>query len=82
MLIRDITEKKVFNEKNDFIDNKIEYDQRFFNDGHAEFQMMISDIRKQIKINEEVLALKKSLVTVLKELEEADDKQKQKDLEK
>jgi len=46
MLIRDITEKKVFNEKNDFIDNKIEYDQRFFNDGHAEFQLMISDIRK------------------------------------
>ena len=39
----------------------IEFDQRFFNDGYTEFQLMISDIRKQCRLNEEVLTLKKKL---------------------
>ena len=45
-LIRDLSKIVTFNEKNYLIDKKIEYDQRFFNDGYAEFQLMICDIRK------------------------------------
>lgn len=50
-----------FDQKNKFVDNKIEFDQRFFNDSYAEFQLMISDIRKQIRINEEIISMKNRL---------------------
>jgi hypothetical protein len=36
-LKHDLGKLKLFNEKNDYIDMKIEYDQRFYNDGYAEF---------------------------------------------
>ena len=36
-MIRELFKLKAFNDKNIFIDRKIEYDQRFFNDGYAEF---------------------------------------------
>ena len=41
-----------FNQKNSLVDGKIEFDQRFFTSGYAQFQLMISDVRKQIQINE------------------------------
>lgn len=33
-MAKDIKKMKSFNEKSNFIDKKIEYDQRFFNDGY------------------------------------------------
>ena len=60
-LKHDISKLKMFNERNDYIDKKIEYDQRFYNDGYAEFQLMISDIRKQIRLNDEIMKLRKQL---------------------
>lgn len=45
-LRRDLESCKVFSEKTKCIDNKIEYDQRYFNRNYAEFQLMISDLRK------------------------------------
>jgi len=59
---------------------KIEYDQRFFNDGYAEFQVMISDIRKQIKLNKEVIALRNELKEVYSGLQDDKDKTAQKKL--
>lgn len=61
MLIKELLNRKTFNARNNYIDNKIKFDQRFFQDGYAEFQLLISDIRKQIRLNEEVLRLKKQL---------------------
>lgn len=34
-----------FHLKTDYINKKIEFDQRFFNTGYREYQIMISDIR-------------------------------------
>ena len=34
---KSIQSMKTFNEKSKFIDQKIEYDQRFFNDGYPQF---------------------------------------------
>lgn len=45
-LAKILKKMKTFDERNNFIDKKIEYDQRFFNDHYPEFQLMISDIRK------------------------------------
>ena len=42
----EVRKQKDFLKANEFIDRKIQYDQRFFNDGYAEFQIIISDIRK------------------------------------
>ena len=42
----DLDSCKFFNEKTKYIDNKIEYDQRYFNRNYEEFQLMISDLRK------------------------------------
>lgn len=39
----------------------IEFDQRYFNDGFDEFQAMISDMRKQIKLNDQILQIKKMI---------------------
>jgi hypothetical protein len=36
-LVRDLAKLRAFNDRNIFIDRKIEYDQRFFNDSYAEF---------------------------------------------
>jgi hypothetical protein len=57
-LIKNLRARKTFSERHDFLDARIQYDQRFFQDGHSEFQVLISDIRKQIRLNEEVLRLK------------------------
>lgn len=57
-LLKNIKNKKSYNEINQFIDSKIKYDQRFFQEGYAEFQLMMSDYRKQIRLNEEVIRLK------------------------
>jgi hypothetical protein len=50
-----------YHKKIKFIDNKIEFDQRFFEGNYVQFSQMISDIRKQIRINEEILTLQKTL---------------------
>lgn len=60
-LKHDLHKFKTFTQKNSYIDKKIEYDQRFYNDGYAEFQLMISDIRKQIRLNDQVMQLRKQL---------------------
>lgn len=60
-LKHDLRKFKTFTQKNEYIDKKIEYDQRFYNDGYAEFQLMISDIRKQIRLNDQVMQLRKQL---------------------
>lgn len=71
-LIKSLLSQKTFNARNHFIDNKIQYDQRFFQDGYAEFQLLISDIRKQIRLNEEVLRLKSQLQTIYDTIKEDD----------
>jgi len=43
-----------FDAKTRFINNKIEYDQRFFNHGYSEEQQFVSDIRKQLRVNKEI----------------------------
>ena len=58
-LIEELSTKKHFYLKNELIDKKIEFDQRFFNDGYQQFQLMVSDVRAQFKINEEVLIMRK-----------------------
>ena len=55
-----------YHQKSDFIDRKIEFDQRFFNTGYREFQSMISDVRAQINLNEEIIKMRK----IIKELQE------------
>ena len=45
-LINHLNKSKSFNAKTQFINNKLEYDQRFFNHGYTEQQQLISDIRK------------------------------------
>ena len=73
-MIRDLKKIVPFNEKNELIDRKIEYDQRFFNDGYAEFQLMICDIRKQVRLNEEILKLRKELKHVYDDMVTKDEK--------
>ena len=53
-----------FNQKNSLVDGKIEFDQRFFTSGYAQFQLMISDVRKQIQINEGILQLREAIEAV------------------
>lgn len=60
-LKHDLDKFKTFTQKNEYIDKKIEYDQRFYNDGYAQFQLMISDIRKQIRLNDQVMQLRRQL---------------------
>ena len=67
-MLRELQKIKLFNLKNDLIDRKIEFDQRFFNDGYSEFQLMVSDIRKQYRLNEEILAMRKQLDEIYKEI--------------
>ena len=55
---------------NETIDKKIEYDHRFFCDTYQNFQLMISDIRKQIRINQEIEGLKKKIQKLYQELSE------------
>ena len=57
-LIKDLKSCQNFNIANKFLDKKIEFDQKFFNKGYAEFQLMISNTRKQIKLNEDILKLR------------------------
>ena len=57
-ILDDISKKKFFYQKDEFVDKKIEFDQRFFSQGYQEFQLMISDVRAQLKINEEILKMK------------------------
>lgn len=57
-LIRDLGNCPNFNTKNKVLDKKIEFDQKFFDRGYAEFQLMISNTRKQIKLNEDILKLR------------------------
>lgn len=45
--------------KNQYIEKEIELHGRFFNEGYNQFQQMIVDVRKQIKLNEEILILRK-----------------------
>ena len=42
----DLDKLSKFNQKNQLVDAKIEFDQRFFTAGYAQFQLMISDVRK------------------------------------
>jgi len=55
--MQSLDEIKEYNKKVMFLDKKIEFDQMFFTGNYAKFSMMISDIRKQIRINEEILKL-------------------------
>lgn len=70
--MKNLVSKKTFNARNQLIDNKIQYDQRFFQDGYAEFQLLISDIRKQIRLNEEVLRLKRQLQNIYDDINKED----------
>ena len=45
-LIRDLDNLKSFNDQDEYIGKKIEYDQRFYSECYAEFQLMVSSIRK------------------------------------
>ena len=47
--------------KDAYINRQIEYDQRFFNNGYESFHLMISDVRKQLKLNEEILRMKETI---------------------
>lgn len=58
-MLSELNNKPYFYQKNILIDKKIEFDQRFFTDGYKEFQLMISDVRAQIKINEDICVMKK-----------------------
>ena len=40
------------------MDEKIEFDQVFFNDDYDQYALMISNVRKQIKLNEDILKLR------------------------
>ena len=60
-LIKKLEAMRTFNDKQQFIDNKIIYDQRFFSNNYEEFELMISDIRKQVRLNEEVFRLRRCL---------------------
>lgn len=73
-LIRTLYKAKTFDGRTQIINNKIEYDQRFFNHGYSGFQVIISDIRKQIRINEELMRLKKKVNNFCSELEDQDIK--------
>mmetsp|Transcript_39265 Transcript_39265/g.59935 ORF Transcript_39265/g.59935 Transcript_39265/m.59935 type:complete len:115 (+) Transcript_39265:621-965(+) len=59
---------RLFIEKMTYLDKKIEFDQRFFSSGYADFQELISDVRKQIKLNHDIMKLKNRLDN-LKDLE-------------
>lgn len=60
-LIKGILSRRNFTEINNYIDNKIKYDQRFFQKGYAEYQAFMSDIRKQITLNEQIIRLKANI---------------------
>ena len=57
-LVKGIRSRRDFADVNAFIDNKIKYDQRFFQKGYAEYQQFMSDVRKQILLNEQVIRIK------------------------
>lgn len=60
-LLSDIEKRRQFYQKNEYIDKLIEFDQRFFCDGYQQFQLMISDVRAQLKIVEEVLKMRRMI---------------------
>ena len=57
-LMRELAKCTDFVQKNEKLDRKIEFDQRFFNDNYDQFQLMISNVRKQIKLNEDILKIR------------------------
>ena len=69
-LIKQLDKLPDFNQRNHHINQKITYDQRFFNDGYHEFQLMISDVRKQARLNQEVVQLKKELTELCIQIDE------------
>lgn len=60
-LIKGILSRRNFQDIHSYLDLKIKYDQRFFQKGYAEYQQFMSDIRKQICINEQILRLREHL---------------------
>ena len=69
-LIKGILSRRTFQEINTYLDLKIKYDQRFFQKGYAEYQQFMSDIRKQICLNEQILRLREHLRKLQEQLDE------------
>lgn len=63
----DLTNIKKYDLKNQFVDRQIEFDQRFFTAGYKEFQLMVSDVRKQIQLNEAILRLRSAIDQIKKQ---------------
>ena len=76
-LFKQIKKLKTYYHQSRFIDQKIEFDQRFYNDGYQEFQLMISDIRKQTRLNKEVFALKSQLKGICDQIEKEQSEKNQ-----
>lgn len=72
-LLKRLGRAKSFDAKTQFINNKIEYDQRFFNHGYSEQQKLISDIRKQIRLNKEILRLKNKAKSVCDHIQDDEE---------
>lgn len=72
-LLKSLLTAKTFDARSKMINDKIEYDQRFFNKGYLGIQIIVSDIRKQIRINQEIMRLKKKVNHVCDEIEDNKD---------
>lgn len=59
---------KTFDARNKMLNDKIEYDQRFFCSSYSGMQNLISDIRDAIKVNNELLQLKKKAKSICNEI--------------
>ena len=57
-LLEKIKKLELYYKKSEFVDRKLEFDQRFFNTGYREFQLMLSDVRAQIQINEDIFKMR------------------------
>jgi hypothetical protein len=70
-LVDDLRTRSTFHKRMVFLDKKIIYDQRFFSSNYDIMQLMVSDIRKQCRLNEEIIEMRKTLAREVSRVEQA-----------
>ena len=69
-LIQQLVKRNTFHKRMVYVDKKILYDQRFFSNNYDLMQLMVSDIRKQCRLNEEIIEMRKRLSYEVSHVEE------------